>query len=83
MRPQSMSAVITPLERAGIVERRPDPDDARAAQVSITAEGARIIGESRAAKQAWLDRMMSERLSTAERRTLREATALLERMLQP
>lgn len=83
MRPQSMSAVITPLERAGIVERRSDPDDARAAQVSITAEGARIIGESRAAKQAWLDRMMSERLSTAERRTLREATALLERMLQP
>ncbi len=60
---------------AGIVERRPDPDDARAAQVSITAEGACIIGESRAAKQAWLDRMMSER--SRRRSDARSAKPLL------
>ena len=36
---QSMSALISDLERGGYVERVVDPDDARAARVRLTARG--------------------------------------------
>lgn len=83
MRPQSMSAIVVSLEKAGVVERRPDPNDGRAVRVSMTANGTRAVHEGRAAKQEWLLRMLSERLSTAEQHTMAEAVGLLERLLAP
>jgi DNA-binding MarR family transcriptional regulator len=83
MRPQSMSATVASLESAGVVARRPDPDDGRAAQVYLSPEGERALREGRAAKQEWLTRTLAERLTPDERRTVAEAVALIERMLQP
>lgn len=80
VRPQSMSATIAVLEAAGVVARRPDPGDRRATQVFVAEQAMR---EVRAAKQGWLTRTMAERLTAAERRTLADASALIERMLQP
>lgn len=82
MRPQSMSAIIAGLEEAGIVGRRADPDDGRALQVFITEDGERSILESRAIKQAWLIRTMSERLTADEHDVLRRAADLIDRMLR-
>jgi DNA-binding MarR family transcriptional regulator len=39
---QSMGALVEHLERAGYVERVPDPDDARAVRVSLTARGQKF-----------------------------------------
>jgi DNA-binding MarR family transcriptional regulator len=36
----SMTALITTLERAGLVERRPDPQDQRVVLVALTGAGA-------------------------------------------
>lgn len=83
MRPQSMSATIAALESVGIVARRPDPDDRRATQVFITPEGERSILDGRAAKQEWLTRAMSDRLTPEEQRALAAAAALIDRLLQP
>jgi DNA-binding MarR family transcriptional regulator len=83
MRPQSMSAIVAALEAAGIVGRRPDPDDGRAVQVFVTPEGRHAILVGRAAKQSWLIRTMTERLTPAEQHTLRDAAALIERLLDP
>jgi DNA-binding MarR family transcriptional regulator len=33
------------LERAGLVERRPDPNDRRGRQIALTAEGKRVIDD--------------------------------------
>ena len=33
------------LERAGLVERRPDPKDRRGRQIALTAEGKRVIDD--------------------------------------
>jgi DNA-binding MarR family transcriptional regulator len=82
VRPQSMSATVASLQSAGIVARRPDPNDGRAAQVYVSDEGERALREGRAAKQEWLTRTLAERLTASERRTLADAVALLERMLQ-
>jgi hypothetical protein len=49
----------------------------------MTANGTRAVHEGRAAKQEWLLRMLSERLSTAEQHTMAEAVGLLERLLAP
>jgi DNA-binding MarR family transcriptional regulator len=83
MRPQSMSATIAALEAADIVGRRPDPDDGRATQVFVTAEAERSILDGRTAKQEWLARTMAERLTPVEQRTLADAVALLDRLLEP
>ncbi|KAA9111374.1 MarR family winged helix-turn-helix transcriptional regulator [Microbacterium rhizomatis] len=83
VRQQSMSATVAALEAQGIVARRPDPDDKRASRVFMTPAGERAILEGRTAKQGWLIRTMTDRLTADERRILREAAALIERMLAP
>src|SRR4051812_12877015 len=40
------SRQVSALERAGYVERQPDPDDGRAHRVAITAAGRRVLAES-------------------------------------
>ena len=81
MRPQSMSATVAQLEAAGIVGRRPDPDDRRAVQVFVTDEGQRAILAGRAAKEGWLLGAMRS-LTDDERRILGDAAALIDRLLQ-
>jgi DNA-binding MarR family transcriptional regulator len=83
VRPQSMSATVASLESLGVVDRRPDPQDARASRVFLTADGERGILAGRAAKQSWLIETMSERLTVEEQQILGEAAVLIERMLQP
>jgi DNA-binding MarR family transcriptional regulator len=39
---QSMGALVEHLEEAGYVERVPDPDDARAVRISLTARGQKF-----------------------------------------
>ena len=39
MRPQSMAQTVRDLEAAGLVSRRPDPDDGRRAFVELTPAG--------------------------------------------
>lgn len=83
VRPQSMSATVASLESMGVVDRRPDPQDARASRVFLTPEGEQAIRAGRAAKQSWLIETMSERLTPEEQRILGKAAVLIERMLQP
>jgi DNA-binding MarR family transcriptional regulator len=44
---QAVSKAIADLERRGYVERTPDPDDARARQVGLTARGLGAIAAAR------------------------------------
>jgi DNA-binding MarR family transcriptional regulator len=50
--PRSATEVVDDLQRAGLVERRPDPADRRAVLVALTAEGQRTAGAIQAARQA-------------------------------
>ena len=45
----SMTALVTVLERAGLVERRPDPRDQRVVLVALTAAGAGYLRSRRRA----------------------------------
>ncbi|MEU8700643.1 MarR family transcriptional regulator [Streptomyces sp. NPDC048680] len=81
VRPQSMRLTLGVLEEQGIVERAPDPDDGRKSVMSITDAGRTTLAEVRAAKRNWLAEAVAAELDGAERRTVAEATALLDRLV--
>ncbi|WP_328378517.1 MarR family transcriptional regulator [Streptomyces sp. NBC_01020] len=82
VRPQSMRLTIAALEARELVGRAPDPRDGRQSVMSLTDLGRRTLEGVRADKQGWLALAISDELDPAERRTLTDAVALLERLVQ-
>ncbi|MFE2496021.1 MarR family winged helix-turn-helix transcriptional regulator [Streptomyces scopuliridis] len=82
VRPQSMRLTLGALEKQGMVARTPDPRDGRQSVVSVTDAGRTTIAEARATRQDWLFQAIAGELDGAERRTLAEAAALLERLVE-
>jgi DNA-binding MarR family transcriptional regulator len=83
VRPQSMGATVAVIEAEGLVRRSPDPRDGRRAVISLTDAGRRTLAENRARRQEWLEGAMEARLSQAELATLRDAVAVLNRLVEP
>jgi len=65
------------LERAGLVERRPDPHDRRGRQIALTAAGKRVIDDMIGRMVAMETKMLSV-LTEAEQKRL---NALLKKLL--
>ena len=82
MRPQSMSAVVTPLQASGLVRGTPDPHDGRQTLVSLTPKCLKSIQEGRAARQDWLTARISQKLSVQEQEKVQAALALLTRLVE-
>jgi DNA-binding MarR family transcriptional regulator len=80
MRPQSMAQTVRELEGAGLVARRPDPDDGRRALVELTDTGLHALRTSRAHREGWLTETLERDFDAHERELLRQAVALLERL---
>ncbi|MDQ0008705.1 DNA-binding MarR family transcriptional regulator [Luteibacter jiangsuensis] len=79
VKPQSMGATLTELEREGLVERRPHPTDGRQVLFVLTREGVQARRKRSAAKQKWLLDAIS-RLDADERKTLMSAVELIKRL---
>jgi DNA-binding MarR family transcriptional regulator len=69
---QTMTTMVRLLERDGLVVRRPDPSDGRAALVFLTPRGRRLEPVA-AAILAELERLVRERLSAREVGELKKA----------
>jgi DNA-binding MarR family transcriptional regulator len=72
---QTMTTMVRLVERDGLVDRRPDPDDGRAARVYLTARGRRlekVVGRA----IAELDALVREQLG------VRGAKAVTEGLLR-
>lgn len=82
IRPQSMSAVMMPLQDASLVSGAPDPSDKRQVLMSLTPKCLNLLQESRAARQDWLTRTIAQRLSTPEQEKLQAAIELLTRLVE-
>ena len=82
MRPQSMSAIVTPLQEAGLVSGAPDPGDGRQTLMSLTPECLKWLQEGRAARQDWLTTTISQKLSAHEQEKLLAAVELLTRLVE-
>ena len=82
MRPQSMSAVVTPLQESGLVRGAPDRSDGRQTLMSLTPKCLKLLQEGRAARQDWLTTTISKKLSVQEQEKLQAALALLTRLVE-
>ena len=67
--PRSATEVADALEAAGLVERRPDPDDRRATLVALTSRGTEVAAGIRAARAAEAEGFFA-RLDEADRTSL-------------
>lgn len=63
--PASMSSHVERLERAGLIQRTPDPTDRRRQGLSLSAEGERVLRSVKSRRTAWLAARLQQ-LSPAE-----------------
>ena len=80
VRPQSMSAIVTGLQEAGLVSGTPDPSDGRKTLMSLSKKCEKWLKEGRAARQDWLTKTIVHKLSVQEQRQLSTALQLLGRL---
>jgi DNA-binding MarR family transcriptional regulator len=83
MRPQSMGAVVSVLEAAGLVSGTPDPSDGRQTILSLTALARETIDASRVAREGWLFRTIRAKLTPDEQEELARGIELLKRLVDP
>lgn len=79
---QTAGFLVDQLERAGYVERTPDPTDARARLVRIAARGARAQRSAREL-EAEVEGEWERRLGAARMRALRRSLADLRELTDP
>ncbi|MER7807584.1 MarR family transcriptional regulator [Streptomyces sp900116325] len=82
VRHQSVAATVGVLVERGLVARRPDPEDGRRQLVFVTDSGHAFLEDRRRAGEGWLTRALEDQCTEEERRTLLQATALLERIVR-
>jgi DNA-binding MarR family transcriptional regulator len=74
--PSVVSRAVVPLEQGGLVERRTDPDDARATRLGLTEAGRRRLAEAR---EDFADRF-DPLLADWDRHDVAELTRLMGRL---
>jgi DNA-binding MarR family transcriptional regulator len=82
VRHQSVAATVGVLVGRGLVARRPDPEDGRRQLVFVTDSGHAFLADRRRAGEGWLTRALEDNCTEAERHTVLEAMALLERIVR-
>jgi len=82
MRPQSMSAIVRTLLKAGLVAGSPDPNDRRQTLMSLSGKCQKLLKEGRAARQDWLTTKIQSKLSSQDQEKLAAAVDLLARLVE-
>lgn len=82
MRPQSMSAIILPLQQNRLVSGAPDPNDGRQILFSLTRKCQNWIQKGRAARHDWLTTTIQQKLTLHEQEKLAGVVSLLARLAE-
>lgn len=82
VRMPTMTPIVAALEHDGLVARESDPSDARVSLVRATPRGVRLMADARGRRVAALSAELAT-LTAAERRTLQDAAAILQRLFEP
>jgi DNA-binding MarR family transcriptional regulator len=82
MRPQSMSAIVSALQAAGVVEGRPDPTDGRATILALADSVRERVEHARVIKNDWLFRGLRSKYTPAEQAQLVDSIQLLRRLIE-
>jgi DNA-binding MarR family transcriptional regulator len=82
VRSQSMTATLNSLDALGLLDRRPDPEDGRRQIITLSDTGRAQVSDDREGRHEWLAQAVEQRYSDAELRTITEAIALLQRLVE-
>jgi DNA-binding MarR family transcriptional regulator len=77
----ALTSLVSKLEDAGLVSRRPDPNDGRAALLSVTAAGEKVVRSRHADRVTMLARL-TDRLDDRDRAVLADAQEVLSRLVE-
>ena len=80
---QAIGAILAVLEKRGFIQRSPDPTDGRRQLISLTDAGVAHAENHIGAREEWLARVLQDGLTEDERRAVRHAMALLNRLAEP
>jgi DNA-binding MarR family transcriptional regulator len=80
VRPQSMATTLSGLDRHGLIERKPDPEDGRRQLITLTPRGRKHAESDRKVRDEWLVLAMQDRYTEHERQVINEALSLLQRL---
>lgn len=79
VKPPSMTRIVSNMEEAGLVIRRPHDTDKRQIVVELTAAAHALIQANRRRRDEWLQTKL-KKLTPEERDILRKAAPVLERL---
>src|SRR4051812_33125152 len=79
VKPPSMTRIVSNMEEAGLVVRRPHETDKRQITVELTAQADELILANRKRRDEWLHAKLKQ-LTPEERDILRKAAPVLERL---
>src|SRR5271167_4207616 len=79
---QAIGAILAVLEARGFIQRSPDPTDGRRQLISLTAAGVGQAENHIGAREEWLARVLQDGLTEDERRAVRHAMTLLDRLTE-
>lgn len=68
-----ITKLVDRLEKAGLVERSPSPEDRRVTHLRMTGEGQRLVRRSRRVLEKWVDANFGRLLNATELDNLRAA----------
>jgi DNA-binding MarR family transcriptional regulator len=74
LQPQSLTRIVTGLERDGLIARKRSEADRREIVIALTEGGRRVLAQDMQARRAWLEAAVAAALSEAERDLLFEAS---------
>jgi len=80
VRGQSMSEVLTRLQKLEMINKTPSLTDKRKFAVSLTEHGRQVVEQTRYERDEWLSNAIEYNLSGKEKLVLKEAIGLLERL---
>jgi DNA-binding MarR family transcriptional regulator len=80
--PQSMGVTLSGLEKRGLIERRPDPEDGRRIVMSLTDAGLQVLRNRRDAGTEHLANALSTEFTGSELKQLMVGAQLIERLAQ-
>ena len=81
VRPPTMSKLVAEMERAALVRRSGDSNDARVVRVEMTAKGRRLLAKGREMRIADIERRI-RRLAPDDAGVVAQAVVIVERMLR-
>jgi len=82
IRPQSMATIVKALEDYGLIQRGDDPYDGRRQLLTLTPLGLERALGAQATWDEWLADALQVRYTKAERKTIVDALALLNRLVE-